>query len=265
MKKRSIWTNIHSGMALIVIPLAILTAWGIFAYILGNPQNFEGANPDNQPLTGNYLGIIYKGGPIVILLISFQLILITYAIERFLSIQLAMGGKHFHQFLQKVKESMIMDKYADVFEACQEQKGSVANVINNGVEAYERIKAHTDPNQRIKLIQNELENAAQLEVPLLQRNMSIISTIAQIATLIGLLGTVTGMIIAFSALARVGAPDAVGLASGISQALITTALGISTSAVAIVVFNYFNGRIEKITYGVDEAIFIIVQSLQAKK
>jgi len=67
------------------------------------------------------------------------------------------------------------------------------------------------------------------------------------------------MIVAFASLARVGAPDAVGLANGISQALVTTALGISTAALAIVVFNFFTNKIDNITFAIDEAKFSIVQ------
>lgn len=95
-------------------------------------------------------------------------------------------------------------------------------------------------------------------------NMFILSTIAQISTLIGLLGTVTGMIKAFAALAQLGEPDAVGLAGGISQALVTTALGISTAAITIVLYNYFTNRIERIIYAIDESSFSILHSLKIK-
>lgn len=72
------------------------------------------------------------------------------------------------------------------------------------------------------------------------------------------------MIQAFAALAQLGEPDAVGLAGGISQALVTTALGISTAAVTIVFYNYFANKVERIVYAIDEATFSIVQSLKIK-
>ena len=72
------------------------------------------------------------------------------------------------------------------------------------------------------------------------------------------------MIEAFAALARVGAPDAVGLASGISQALVTTALGISTSAVAIVAYNFFTDKIDKLVYAIDESTFSIVNTFKSR-
>jgi biopolymer transport protein ExbB len=79
----------------------------------------------------------------------------------------------------------------------------------------------------------------------------------------GLLGTVIGMIKAFSALATAGAPDAVQLANGISEALINTALGIGTSALAIIFYNYFTTKIDKLTYSIDEAGVAIVQNFAA--
>src|SRR5437762_9266925 len=95
---------------------------------------------------------------------------------------------------------------------------------------------------------------------MLEKNLVIIATIASIATLMGLLGTVMGMIRAFAALAQAGSPDSVALANGISEALINTALGIGTSALAIIFYNYFTSNIDSLTYGIDEASYTIVQN-----
>jgi biopolymer transport protein ExbB len=84
-----------------------------------------------------------------------------------------------------------------------------------------------------------------------------------VATLVGLLGTVIGMIKAFAALATAGAPDAVALANGISEALINTALGILTSALAIIAYNYFTSRIDTLTYNIDEAGLSITQNFSS--
>ena len=93
----------------------------------------------------------------------------------------------------------------------------------------------------------------------------IISTIASIATLVGLIGTVLGMIKAFSALSAGGAPDAVGLANGISEALINTALGITGSAIAIIMYNFFTSKIDELTYSIDEAGFSIIQTFASQE
>lgn len=93
--------------------------------------------------------------------------------------------------------------------------------------------------------------------------MVVISTMASIGTLAGLIGTVVGMIRAFAALSAAGAPDTSALATGISEALVNTLVGILTSAFAIIFYNYFSNRIDQITYSMDEAGFSIIQEFQA--
>ncbi len=248
---------LQSGLALIVIPLAFIIAYFIYYQLLGYPGNFEGGDPANQPLPNNYLGVIYKGGPIVILLISFQLILITFIIERFISLGAAGGRRNNKRFVGNVKNHLQASDYAAVEAAANQQRGTVANIVRTGIDSFRSVRFDADYNkeEKMALVQRDVEETTQLELPQLNRNLVIVSTLASISTLVGLLGTVTGMIVAFSALARVGAPDAVGLAGGISQALVTTALGISTAAVAIVFYNYFTTRIDKITYAIDEVTF----------
>jgi len=84
-----------------------------------------------------------------------------------------------------------------------------------------------------------------------------------LATLMGLLGTVLGMIRAFAALANAGAPDSVALSTGISEALVNTAFGIGTSVLAVIFYSFFTTKIDKLTYSIDEAGFSIVQSYAA--
>ena len=118
-------------------------------------------------------------------------------------------------------------------------------------------------DQKILALQKEFEEATALELPILSRNVVIISTIASISVLCGLMGTVMGMIRAFAALATAGSPDAVALSTGISEALINTAFGIGGSLLAIVLYNYFSTRIDNFTYKIDEAGFSLVQSFAA--
>ncbi len=258
--------RLQGSLIWFVIPLSILIAWLLYTYILGDPANFVGNNPANEPLKNNYLGTIYKGGPIVIILITFQLILLTYVIERFFSISKAAGKGSNVSFVQRVKSKLAEEAPERIIEECDRQCGSVANVVKNGMATLKMLIANkTMPHeQKVLRMKKELEEAIQLELPQLNENMVIISTLASISTLMGLLGTVTGMIKAFAALARVGAPDAVGLANGISQALVTTALGISTAVVAIVFYNFFANRIDKIIYAIDESVFSILNAFKLK-
>jgi len=101
-------------------------------------------------------------------------------------------------------------------------------------------------------------------LPMMSRNLVILSTIASISVLIGLIGTVLGMIRAFAALAQAGAPDALALATGISEALINTAFGITGSTLAIIFYNYFQTKIDTMTYKIDEAGFSLTQTFASQ-
>ncbi|OPZ51828.1 MAG: Biopolymer transport protein ExbB [Bacteroidetes bacterium ADurb.BinA012] len=105
-----------------------------------------------------------------------------------------------------------------------------------------------------------IEEATALELPVLSRNMVILSTIASISVLIGLIGTVIGMIRAFAALAQSGAPDALALSTGISEALVNTAFGITGSTLAIIFFNWFSSMIDSYVFKIDEAGFSLTQT-----
>ena len=100
--------------------------------------------------------------------------------------------------------------------------------------------------------------------PSLEQNLVILATISSIATLMGLLGTVLGMIRSFAAMANAGAPDSVALATGISEALINTAFGIGTAALAVIFYNFYTTKIDKLLHSIDEAGFSIVQTFGQK-
>ncbi|MBC3540829.1 MotA/TolQ/ExbB proton channel family protein [Rufibacter sediminis] len=256
-----------SMFASIVIPVAIIAAVCIYLFILGNGANFEGGDNANHPLPGNMLGQVYKGGFIVPILIAINILVITFSIERFLTINKAKGGKGLESFVRSVRQKMNNNDINGAIAICDQQKGSVGNVVKAGLLKYQEM--HNEhgmtKDQRILAIQKEIEEATALELPILEKNLVIISTIASISTLVGLIGTVLGMIKAFAALATAsGAPDATQLANGISEALINTALGITGSAIAIIAYNFFTSKIDELTYSIDEASYSIIQTYAAQ-
>jgi len=258
--------KVGSIFASIVIPVAIIVSILIYMFILGNPANFEGGDPNNHPLPGNYLGVVYKGGIIVPMLISLNLMVLTFAIERFLTISRAKGSKGIETFVRTIRQKLNQNDISGAVAACDAQKGSVANVVRAGLGKYREMEVdQTLPkDQKILAIQKEIEESTALELPMLEKNLVIISTIASISTLVGLIGTVLGMIKAFSALATAGSPDAVALANGISEALINTALGIIGSTIAIIAYNYFTSKIDALTHSIDEAGFSIIQTFASE-
>jgi len=262
LKSKSDLKGAFAGFAGIVIPILFGVAIIIFIFVMGNPENFQGNNPDNLPKPGNYLGVIYKGGVIVPILMAILMMVITFSIERWITITRAKGKGSISSFVVRVYQKLAKPDINAAIDECDKQRGSVANVLKAGLLKYQQVLGVKDMNkdQKVMAIKQEIEEATSLELPILEQNLVILATIAPLATLLGLLGTVLGMIKAFSALATAGAPDAVALATGISEALINTAFGIGSSALAIIFYSYFTTKIDKMTYNIDEAGVAIVQN-----
>ncbi|MGL4596791.1 MAG: MotA/TolQ/ExbB proton channel family protein [Bacteroidia bacterium] len=266
MSNKQSQSNTQAIFAGLVFVLAILISIAIHVFVLGADGNFE----NNDPVKGhphNILGIIYKGGFIVPILIAILLIVVTFTIERFMTIMKAQGKGNISSFIRNIRELISGGRLDEALSVCDRQKGSLANVVRSGLEKYKLVQndASMDKEEKVAAIQKDLEEATALELPMLSKNLVILSTCASIATLIGLIGTVLGMIKSFQALANAGAPDSNALATGISEALINTALGITGSCIAIIFYNFFSSKIDSITYGIDEANFSIVQTFAGKQ
>jgi len=262
MKGQTLKDALKSVFVLSVILLCLVAGYLIWEKIMGNPVNFEGGNPEGRALTGNYLGMVYKGGMIVPILIAVNLILLTFIIERFIMLMVASGKGNLNSFVRKLQSLLNEDKIEEGTELCDSQRSSLANVMKSGLKRYRELQKDKSllNDQKVLAIQKDLEEATALELPTLSQNLVILSTIASISVLIGLIGTVVGMIKAFGALATSGAPDAVALAEGISEALINTAFGITGSTLAIIFYNYYSSKIDAMTYKMDEASFSLTQT-----
>jgi biopolymer transport protein ExbB len=251
--------------------LCIIIGYSIWRFVLGNASNFT--NPD---LNGGFwpthkgpkgsLTKMYEGGIIVPILIGSLLIVLTFVIERLLTIKKAAGAGNITEFVRKVQFQLANKEIDKALSECDKQKGSVGNVMKAGLQKYKEMISNTelDTDQKVLNIQKEIEEATALELPMLEKNLVFLSTIASVATLLGLFGTVLGMIRSFSKLGEEGGGEAAReLSQGISEALYNTALGIGTSAVAIIMYNVFTTSIDGITYGIDESGFTLTQSFAA--
>ena len=255
-----------SMFSVIVIVLAFVVSYIVYKFVLGDGSHFQGGVNTNQPIPGDMLGTVYSGGNIVPILLTMFVCVITFSVERMLTIAKAKGSNSIEGFVRVIRQKLNSNDINGALAACDQQKGSVANVVKAGLMKYNEMSRENTmaTDQKVLAIQKEIEETTALELPMLEKNLVIISTIASVATLTGLLGTVFGMISAFSALAQAGTPDAVKLAAGISEALINTAFGIGTSALAIIAYNYFTSKIDELTYSIDEAGFSIIQTFASQ-
>lgn len=259
-KKESSGSSIFASLSIVMCILVGILLW---KFVMGDPANFEGGDPENgHPLPGNYFGMVYKGGYVVPVLMGLFLMVIVFSFERFFVISKATGKGNVDQFVKKIQGFIGAGNIDSAISECDKQEGSVANVIKSGLKKYKEVESETkmDTEQKCLAIQKDIEEATALEMPMLEQNLTVIATLVSIGTLMGLLGTVTGMIKAFAALSTAGSPDQAALANGISEALINTATGIATSTLAIIMYNLFTSKIDKLTYAIDEAGFSIVQT-----
>jgi biopolymer transport protein ExbB len=248
--------------------LCVIIGFIIWRFIIGDPSNFT--KPDanggfwpNHEGAKTALARMYLGGIIVPILIGCLLTVLTFVVERFLTVTKATGSGNINEFIRKVQYHLANKNIDAAIAECDRQKGSVGNVMKAGLRKYKEMISvgDLDTEQKVLAIQKEVEEATALELPMLEKNLVFLSTIASVATLLGLLGTVMGMIRSFAALGDSGGGEAASkLSQGISEALYNTALGIGTSAISIIMYNVFTTKIDGITYGIDESGFTLTQS-----
>jgi biopolymer transport protein ExbB len=263
-----------SNLIATIAPIAcIIGGYLIWRVLLGGASNFTTPDPDashwfwpNHKGPKGTLTKMYEGGIIVPILIGCLLTVLTFVIERLLTVNKASGTGNIAEFVRKVQYHLANKDVEKALAECDKQQGSVGNVMKAGLKKYKEMISNSEltTDQKVLNIQKEVEEATALELPMLEKNLVFLSTIASVATLLGLLGTVMGMIRSFSKLGDEGGGEAAReLSQGISEALYNTALGIGTSAVAIIMYNVFTTRIDAVTYGIDESGFTLTQSFAA--
>ena len=245
--------------AFLVIIACLIVAVCLFIFWFGHESHFEEGHPIDL------WGTIYKGGFIVPILQTLFLTVIVLSVERYIALSSAKGKGNITKFVAGVKACLAKNDIKGAQALCAKQKGSVAAVVAAALVRYEEMDMNTvlTKEQKVATLQKEVEEATALEMPALQQNLPIVATLTTLGTLVGLLGTVIGMIKSFQALAQSGAPDSTELSTGISEALINTAFGIATGAFAVISYNFYTNKIDNLTYAIDEIGFSIVQTFAA--
>jgi len=277
-KKSSGFKGIKHGIWVILI--CFLASHLVFYFGAGHASHFAGGaeqlgaefvifapsdvhpTPDN----GNLIGTVYLGGFIVPIIWGLMFTVLCFCIERFFAIRSANGRGNVAKFVADIKAALAAHDLEKAQAICDKQQGSVANVVSATLKRWKLVEADTtlSKEQQVLALQKELEEATALEMPMMQENLPIIGSIVTLGTLTGLLGTVLGMIKSFGAMsAGDGGADSTQLATGISEALVNTASGIATSLFAVIGYNYYTNKIDRLTFCIDEVGFCIVQTYNA--
>ncbi len=259
-KKSEGFTGVRGAFWIIVV--CAIIAFTLFFTWFANGSHFSDETKET-PI--DIWGTIFKGGIIVPVIHSLLLTVLAMSIERWLALRTAFGKGALPKFVTNIKAALNAGDFAKAQQLCNQQKGSVANVVSASLNAYKEMEATAGikKSQKVAKIQQAHEEATQLEMPTLTMNLPILATLVTLGTLTGLLGTVVGMIKSFSALSAGGGADSAKLSAGISEALINTAFGIATSWFAVVSYNYFTNKVDKLTFALDEVGYSIAQTYEA--
>ena len=238
--------------AFLVIIACFVVAVLLFLFVFGHPSHFDAEGFDGVSMwfAGDefakahpidLIGTVFKCGIIVPILQTLFLTVIVLSVERAIALKSAKGTGSIAKFVTEIKKCLAKNDIKGAQDLCKKQKGSVAAVVSAALNRYDEMDKNTilTKEQKIATLQKEVEEATAIEMPSLQQNLPIVATLTTLGTLVGLLGTVLGMIKSFQALSASGAPDSSELSTGISEALVNTAFGIATGAFAVISYNFY--------------------------
>lgn len=183
-------------------------------------------------------------------LLFFSLLALTFIIERF--IVFSKAKINVNEFLTKIRKALLVNRNVkEAIKVCEQSRGPVASVMKAGLLRY----GHTRED-----IEKTIENAALYELDRLERRMGVLATTANVAPMLGFLGTVTGMIKSFATLAEAGLTNPGAVAAGISEALITTATGLIVAIPAQLAFNWYNTKITRFVRDIETATNMLMET-----
>ena len=215
-----------------------------------NPSDLGGTEVDAITGALGSLGGYYVQGGIVMhgisVLSMFSLTAIIYKLVVFRRVKM-----NVNQFIAKVRSALLKGNVKAAVVACEESRSPVASITKSALLKYGQPRAQ---------IEKSMENAAIHEVAYLEKYLTVLSTVANIAPLLGFLGTVVGMIISFDVIAEQGLNNPGLVAKGISQALLTTAYGLVVAFFTQPFYNYFTSKVGAYTREIETAANILFET-----
>ena len=185
---------------------------------------------------------------------------LTFIIERFFTFARARSKIGAEQFMASITDSLRNENIMEAVSTCEDAGGPLANVLKAGLLRFSQAQIEERAITKDE-IQEAIEEAELLETPELEKNLPVLGTIAVVSPLFGLLGTVTGMINAFTTIALEGTGDPQQLAGGISQALLTTAAGLTIAIPCLIFYQLFDSWVNRYVLEIGQVSTEIVNQL----
>ncbi len=207
---------------------------------------------------GEMLELLEKGGPIMVLIFICSIVVLTIIIERLVVLYKAKIDTE--GFIDKVKNILRKDETMEALRLCDNTPGPISHIVKAGILKHDRPRSE---------IRESIDDAAGHEIPKLEKNTKILATIAHITPLLGLLGTVTGMVEAFQIVEQkatlLNPVNPSDLAGGIWEALLTTVAGLSVAIPAFIAYNYLVSRIEGFVLDMEVSSTHLLEILTSRK
>ena len=203
-----------------------------------------------ENIGGTLVEVMQTGGIVMWLLLGFSIVALAFIIER--AIALRRAKINVNEFLAKIRKALLVNRSVrDAIKICEQYRGPVASIMKAGLVKYGQPKEE---------IEKTIENAALYEMGRLERGLTVLATVANVAPLLGFLGTVTGMILSFDALAEAGLSNPGLVAIGIKQALYTTAFGLFIAIPVQIAYNFFMSRINRFVRDIETAANMLLEA-----
>ena len=202
--------------------------------------------------------LVQKGGPMMYLIIASSILAFGVVIERIYHLNRSRIDSD--KFMNEVTAVLKRNKVIEAIEMCNATSGPISHIVKAGILKHDRSKHE---------IKEAVEEAASLEIPRLEKHLPILSTIAHVTPLLGLLGTVSGMIKAFQIIQEKGmtmTPVNPGdLAGGIWEALLATLAGLAVAIPAYVAYNYLTSQVDALVYDMERSATDLVNLLSSRR
>ena len=202
--------------------------------------------------------LIQKGGPMMYLIILASIIAFGVVLERMYHLHRARIDAD--KFMDDMTSLLKRNKIIDAIEMCNALPGPVAHIVKAGILKHDRSKPE---------IKEAVDEAAELEIPRLEKHLPVLATISHVTPLLGLMGTVGGTIKAFQVIqqkALAGVPVNPGdLAGGIWEALLATLAGLSVAIPTYVAYNYLTSQVNNLVYEMERSTTDLVNLLSSKR
>jgi biopolymer transport protein ExbB len=239
MRQKS-WTRVLVALAVALIALGSISP----SFAAEATEAAAGADePERLIPAGNLLNIVRAGGVLMIPIIACSFVMVAFVFERFISLRRGrvLPGPFVKRFLHQIREGELSP--GEALAVCLENRSAVAEVFAAAVRKWGRPAVE---------VEQAILDAGERAANGLRKHIRVLNGVATVSPLLGLLGTVCGMITAFNTIAQaqaMGKPEL--LASGIAEALITTAAGLMVAIPALILYLIFLSRVDQLIIEID--------------